>query len=33
MRAYHCQRIAHFGALLAFYLPVRIAYAIPAEAF
>ena len=33
MRLYHHQHIAHFGAMLAFYLPVPIAYAIPVEAF
>ena len=32
MRAYHHQRIAHFGAMLAFYLPVPIAYGTPVEA-
>jgi len=33
MLAYRHQRIAHFGAMLAFYLTVPIAYAIPVEAF
>ena len=33
MRAYHHHRIAHFGAMLAFYPPFPIAYAIPVEAF
>jgi len=32
MRAYHHQRLAHFGDMLAFYLPVPLSHAIPVEA-
>ena len=33
MRTYHHQRTAHFGAKLAFYLPISIANAILVEGF